>query len=61
MKPRIKLRLVAPQRPLAKLSQAEKLAQAKAYLQRRGIWVLSPGTPKPSWGIAGAFNAKERK
>ena len=60
MKPRIKLRLVAPQRPLAKLSQAEKLAQAKAYLQRRRKYILDRNTPKPGWGIPGPF-AKEQK
>ena len=54
MKPRIKikLRLVAPaERPLARLSHAEKLAQAKAYLIGRGKYILQPGAPKPAWGI----------
>ncbi len=50
MKPRLRLRLVRAERPLAKLSQAEKLAQAKAYLQRRGIYILDQGTPAPKWG-----------
>lgn len=52
MKP--SLRIVKPQdRPLAKLSQAEKLAQAKAYVQRKGIYILDKGTPKPKWGRPG--------
>ncbi len=51
MKPRMKLRLVRTERPLAKLSHAEKLAQAKAYLQRRGLYILDQGTPAPKWGI----------
>ena len=52
MKPRIRLRLVPrSERPLANISRAEKLAQAKAYLQRRGIYILDQGTPKPTWGI----------
>jgi len=46
-----RLRLVVAERPLAKLSYAEKLAHAKAYLQRRGKYVLDRGTPKPNWGI----------
>ena len=50
----MKLRLVAPaERPLAPLSRAEKLARAQAYLQRRGIYILDRGTPKPKWGVAG--------
>ena len=52
-KPRIRLRLVAAERPLAPLSRAEKLAQAKAYLQRKGLYVLDRGTPKPKWGVPG--------
>ena len=54
MKQRFKLRLVLPaERPLGTLSRAEKLAHAKAYLQRRGIYVLDKGTPKPRWGVGG--------
>ena len=52
-KPRFKLRLVNAERPLAPLSRAEKLAQAKAYLQRRGIYILDQGSPKPRWGTPG--------
>jgi hypothetical protein len=49
-----RLRLVLPvERPLAKLSYAEKLARAKAYLQRRGIYVLDRNAPKPKWGVPG--------
>jgi len=52
MKPR--LHLVLPtKRPLTHLTRAEKLAHAKAYLQRRGLYVLDRGTPKPKWGIPG--------
>ncbi len=57
-KPHFRLRLVAPkERPLAPLSRAEKLAQAKAYLQRRGIYILDKGTPKPQWGVPGTPKA----
>jgi hypothetical protein len=49
----MKLRLVPKiDRPLAKLSHAEKLANAKAYLQRKGKYILDRGTPKPGWGLA---------
>ena len=49
MKPR--LRLVLPDgRPLANLSRAEKLAQAIAYLQRRGLYIMDRNTPRPKWG-----------
>lgn len=58
MKPHFRLRVVkTKERPLAPLSRAEKLAQAKAYLQRRrplaplGLYILTKGTPKPSWGL----------
>ena len=57
MKPRLRLRLVRAERPLARLSQAEKLAQAKAYLQRRGLYILDQGTPAPQWGIPGKGKA----
>ena len=61
MKPRFKLRLVKPERPLGPLSRAEKVARAKAYLQRKGefarlgasIYVFDRGTPKPKWGVPG--------
>ena len=50
-----RLRLVRPAlRPLAKLSRAEKLAAAIAYLRRRGIYVLDQDTPRPKWGVPGA-------
>ena len=50
-KPHFRLRLVKPrERPLAPLSRAEKLANAKVYLQQRGIYVLDRGTPRPKWG-----------
>jgi hypothetical protein len=56
MKPRTALRLVAPaERPLAKLSHAEKLARAKAYLQRRGIYILDRDAPRPKWGVPGKW------
>jgi len=51
-KPRMKLRLVPQERPLAPLTRAEKLTQAKAYLQRRGLYILDRGTPKPKWGLS---------
>ena len=51
MKPRFKLRLVAP-RPLAALSMAEKRAAAVAWIRSRGKYVLDANTPKPAWGIA---------
>ncbi len=54
MKPRFKLRLVAAaDRPLAKLSHAEKLVRAKAILRRSGKYILDRGTPKPKWGVPG--------
>lgn len=54
LKPHFKLHLVTPaERPLGPLSRAEKLANAKAYLQRRGLYILDRGTPKPKWGLAG--------
>ena len=59
-KPHIRLRLVPrSERPLAALSKAEKLAQAKAYLQRRGLWILDRGTPRPGWGVAGEMPAEK--
>ena len=60
-KVRFRLRLVTPERPLAKLSYAEKLAQAKAYLQRRGIYILDPGSRRPGWGIPQAHQRKDSK
>ena len=49
-----RLRLVrSGERPLAKLSRAEKLAAAIAYLRRRNKYVLDRGTPAPKWGIPG--------
>ena len=60
MKPRIKLRVVPPavQRPaehipVPVLSDAEKLAEAIAWLRQRGRYVLDRGTPAPKWGVAG--------
>lgn len=49
-KPRFKLRLVTQDRPLAKLSHAEKLASAIAYLRSRNRYILDR-TAKPAWGI----------
>lgn len=47
-----RLRLVrSVERPLAKLTRAEKLAVAIAYLRRRNIYVLDQGAKKPKWGI----------
>ncbi len=53
MKPHLRLVRIK-ERPLAKLSQAEKLAQAKAWLIGRGKYILQPGAPKPSWGVPSA-------
>ena len=38
--------------PAAPASSADKLSRAKSYLQRRGIYILDHGTPKPKWGDA---------
>lgn len=51
MKVRFKLRLVAPERPLAALSMAEKRAAAIAWLRARNRYVLDADSRKPSWGI----------
>ena len=54
MKPRMKLRLVAPvERPLGPLSRAEKLAKAIAWLRARNRYVLDKGSEKPQWGVPG--------
>ena len=49
VKPHIKLRLVP--RPLAKLSRAEKLANAIAWLRARNRYVMDANSRRPSWGI----------
>ncbi len=49
-----RLRIVRePERPLAALSRAEKLAKAIAYLRQRGKYVLDIGSAKPRWGVCG--------
>jgi len=54
-KPRIKLRSVKPtERPLAALTQAEKLAHAIGWLRNRGRYVLDQGSVKPAWGVPGS-------
>lgn len=51
MKPRIRLRLVAADRPLAALTRAEKLAAAIGWLRSRNCYVLDANSRKPGWGI----------
>jgi hypothetical protein len=49
-----RLRLVkptdrAPDKPLAKLTMAEKRLRAIAYLKARNLWVLQKGSRAPKW------------
>jgi len=50
-KPRIRLRLVAKERPLAALSRAEKLASAIGWLRSRNRYVLDTDSVRPKWGV----------
>ena len=62
MKPRIRLRIVAPaERPLAPLTRAEKLVAAVAWLRSRGRYVLDQGSRQPKWGVPGEPPKVRRK
>ena len=50
MKPHLRLVRVKV-RPLAKLSQAEKLAQAIFWLRQRNRYILDHAAKRPTWGI----------
>ena len=52
--PKPRMRLVDGKAvPVGPQTYADKLARAKAYLQRRGIYVLDKGARRPKWGIPG--------